>query len=140
MSAHSTHQRRRTPQTLAVCLVVAFSLFSGIRVFTKEWRQYRRVNQADDVTRYEHRLERLRLQLPPGGVVGFVSTPSVGARGKIDPLYTSQYSLCPVVLSNRSDLPLVIGNFDAVGPPPLDPGLHLVEDFGDGIMLYRREP
>ena len=54
----------------------------------------------------------------------------------------TQYTLAPLIVRNSPELPLVVGNFLDGPPPPgfLDKnGLVPLKDFGDGLILYRRE-
>jgi hypothetical protein len=49
----------------------------------------------------------------------------------------AQYTLAPVLLIEGTASELVVGNFDG-GTPPAPPGLSMVRDFGDGLVLFRR--
>lgn len=143
MNSETPARYRTLRQTVATCLVIAFALYSSNRVFIRDLHQFRHAKQADEITRYEKRFERLRSRLPLTGIVGLSRTPPAPERGNIDSLYAAQYALCPVVLSRRTDLPLVIANFDSVAEPPappLAPGLQLIEDFGDGVQLFHAQP
>ena len=54
----------------------------------------------------------------------------------------TQYTLVPQIVRNSPDLPLVVGNFIDGPPAPgfLEKnGLFPLKDFGDGLVLYRRE-
>jgi len=53
----------------------------------------------------------------------------------------TQYTLAPLLVRNRPDLPLVVGNFIS-GPPASGflekNGLVPLRDLGDGLILYQR--
>lgn len=143
MKSDRSPKHRTLRQCVAAGLVIAFALISSNRIFIRDLREFRHAHQADEITRYEKRFERLRTRLPVTGLVGLSRTPPAPERGNINPLFAAQYALCPVVLSLRTDLPLVITNLDTVDEPPappLPPGLQLIEDFGDGIKLFHAQP
>jgi hypothetical protein len=90
--------------------------------------------------------------MPPTPVLGYVTTVEneklfLDERNLLNveflaQYYLTQYTLAPVFVYNSPDYPLVVGNFlDG----PADPewigkkGLTPLHDFGDGVMLYRRE-
>ena len=101
------------------------------------------MSAPDAVTHHERRLAGLRKRLPARGVVGYV-TDAVDAGGSNEAwrrFATTQYSLAPLILERTTEHELVLGDFK-------DPGtiatvvagndLLLVEDFGDGVVLFRR--
>lgn len=128
---------------IAVGLLVAFALISSNHVFVKERRRYRKMPTTDAITRYDQRFEPLRAHLPAHELVGYVGSTGTSWQDNLDPFFATQYAVAPVVLSRRADRPLVVGNFNLADPtqkPPDDPKLQLIEDFGDGVMLFRRMP
>lgn len=87
------------------------------------------------------RLNALRQALPAQAVVGYVSDEG-GDDGGLWDFYLAQYFLAPVLLEKGSGRELVVGNFrkpvaDAEWLASRD--LILVQDFGDGVMLFRRK-
>jgi hypothetical protein len=139
-----SHDRRWTLRRLvAVGLFVTFALVSSNRVFVKERRKHRKMPTPDAITRYDRRFQSLRAHLPSNEIVGYVGSTGTSWQDNLDPFFATQYALSPVVLVRRTDRPLVVGNFNVADPTqklPNDPRLQLIEDFGDGVMLFRRVP
>ena len=128
---------------IAAGLLVAFALISSNRLFVKERRKYRKLPTPDAISRYDRRFETLRAHLPAHEPVGYVGSTGTSWQDNLDPFFATQYALSPVVLTRRADRTLVVGNFNVADPtqkPPSDPKLQLIEDFGDGVMLFRRVP
>ena len=97
-----------------------------------------RVAKYDAITLFEGRFERLKAQLPPDEVVGYVS--DFTGYGAMREYRTTQYTLVPALLVERTDLPLVVGNFHGALPSPTflaDKKLVLIRDFGKGVLLFR---
>lgn len=91
----------------------------------------------DDVERRSDlRFAPLKEALPRRGVVGYVG--DAGERG-VAPYYLAQYALAPVVLDRSLNHALVVGNFSSNPPADLLEKLHLVKDFGDGLLLFSGE-
>jgi hypothetical protein len=90
--------------------------------------------------------------LPASGAVGYVTTVENDRIFAAEKTFTNveflaqyvltQYTLAPRIVRNSPDLPLVVGNFIDGPPAPgfLEKnGLVPLKDFGDGLVLYRRE-
>ena len=93
---------------------------------------------SDVTRRSDQRFATLKAALPERGVVGYVGQP--GTPGLPD-YYLAQYALAPLVLDHSPNHALVIGNFPMAlltGSPSAD--LHLVKDFGDGLLLFATQP
>ncbi len=89
---------------------------------------------TDDIAkRSDQRFAAVKAELPQQGVVGYV-----GESGdpSIADYYLAQYALAPVVLDRSQKYPLVVGNFPNSAPAHLPPGLQLVRDFGNGVLLF----
>lgn len=113
-------------------------------------RLKRAITQAgdDDISAYDRRYRELREALPPGTKVGYVSDLSLI---NFDPneavallnFQLARYVLAPVVVSRAPDCcELVVGNFihsDEIHADFGELALTVVEDFGDGVVLYQRE-
>jgi hypothetical protein len=157
---------------LGLILIMVFALLSSVHLLRRAIQPG--LVPVDDIGRYEARFERLKLRLPPRGLVGYVSDPrpeATGPDGDADLAYfrrflLAQYALAPAILLHRRpaddpdapfavfsriagdsppDIPqpgFVIGNFHALGLSEIRalPGLILQEDFGDGVVLLRRNP
>ena len=113
---------------------------------------YADLPERDPVTIHEARIVQLKGSLPPSGEVGYVTTvenDQIFAAEKalrnveyLAQYVLTQYTLAPLIVRNSPELPLVVGNFLDGPPPPgfLDRnGLVPLKDFGDGLILYRRE-
>jgi hypothetical protein len=96
----------------------------------------------DPVTLHEKRLARLRRRLPPRAVVGYVTdvAPADGPESWRR-FATTQYSLAPGILKRTTGGELVVCDFKDPGALPAfadGNGLLPVEDFGEGLELFRQ--
>lgn len=92
-----------------------------------------RINSDDVPGRSDQRFAALKARLPARGIVGYIGETGDSA---IPDYYLTQYALAPLVIDYSPDRPLVIGNFPASRPSVIPRDLHLVEDFGNGVMLF----
>jgi hypothetical protein len=129
--ARSMNQSRLT---IALTVFVLCCLLStGRLVFDSPTPASIAVSSAEIENRSDRRFSVLKAYLPQRGVVGYVGEPGTLA---IAGYYLTQYALAPLVVENSQNHALVIGNFPA-SPPAFTPeNLHLVKDFGDGVLLY----
>lgn len=100
----------------------------------------------DEVTLYEKRFEGLGKVLPPHAVVGYVSEIQTWSvlvdANAVKQYYLTQYALAPVIVVNNPNLELVVANFsnpNSVSELPMTRGFVVLEDFGDGVALLKRE-
>jgi hypothetical protein len=106
----------------------------------------------DPVTIHEARIAQLKGSLPASGEIGYVTTVEneqifayERAMKNVEYLAQyalTQYTLAPLLVRNSPELPLVVGNFLDGPPAPgfLEKnGLVPIKDFGDGLILYRRD-
>jgi hypothetical protein len=115
---------------------VAFALIS--ESFCEERRRIAKVPRVGRHQRYDHASSRSAL-LPTDELVSASARPAQLA-DNLDPFFATQYALAPVVLHQGIDQPLVVGNqlrFNAEAPRIK---AQLIEDFGDGVVLFRRAP
>lgn len=93
----------------------------------------------DSIGNFEQQLTDLRRDLPPRGVVGWISDrPYVRTNLKF-----AQYSLAPVILAEDGRRDLVIGHFyeQSAGRKLMETwNLETAHDYGGGVMLLRRAP
>lgn len=130
---------------LAVILVLFSALLANFNLlYSKSTALKLNLLGRDRITLHESRYEQLKNSLPRHGIVGYVS--NLKAEDiRFDPgfgeYYFTQYALAPLVVSRSSEQSLVIGNFlpAASVTPAAVTNMVLVQDFGDGIMLFRRE-
>ena len=130
-------------------------VLTGYAVLNLLWqgvRSYPDIPETDPVTIHETRIAQLLPLLPASGAVGYVTTVENDRIFAAEKSFTNveflaqyvltQYTLAPRIVLNSPDLPLVIGNFIDGPPAPgfLEKnGLVPLKDFGDGLVLYRRE-
>jgi hypothetical protein len=136
--------------------IMALVVLSGYAVLNLLWqgaRSYPDLPEQDPVTIHEARIAQLLPLLPASGVVGYVTTVENDRIFAAERSFTNveflaqyvltQYTLAPRIVRNSPELPLVVGNF-IDGPPASGflekNGLVPLKDFGDGLVLYRREP
>ena len=135
--------------------IILLVILTGYAVLNPLWqgvRSYPDLPVTDPVTIHETRIARLLPLLPASGVVGYVTTVEnnrIFAAEKsfanvefLAQYVLTQYTLAPRIVRNSPDLPLVVGNFIDGPPAPgfLEKnGLVRLKDFGDGLILYRRE-
>jgi hypothetical protein len=92
----------------------------------------------DDISgRSDQRFAALKAALAdPGaidrGVIGYIGEP--GDSGLPD-YYLAQYALAPRVVERTTNHALAVANFPA-SPRAIPPGLQLVRDFGNGVLLF----
>jgi hypothetical protein len=66
--------------------------------------------------------------------VGYVDAPGNDNTANY---YLAQYALAPLVIDYSPQHALVVGNFPANSPArPLSSNLRLVQDFGNGVLLF----
>lgn len=102
--------------------------------------------ESFEVPAYVARFEPMKRHLPPTGEVGYLSI--VPPERLTSDLFAaqdftvSQYALVPRLLVNDPHREWVVANagWFRKDPPPLPPGYELVEDYGQGLALYRRRP
>ena len=140
--------RRRTGLTILIILTA----YAVLNLLGQGIRSYPEIPDTDPVTFHEARIEQLKPLLPASGNLGYVTTVEndrIFAKEKafqnveyLAQYALTQYTLAPRIVQNSPDLPIVVGNF-LDGPPA--PGflerhrLVPLKDFGDGLVLYRRE-
>ncbi len=90
------------------------------------------------MTLFEKRIEGIRQDLPPVGIVGYVTDSTADLMNNPDKEFMwTRYYLAPLMVSGNPDQTLLIGNFhEANAPRP--PGFILMRDYGNGILLFRR--
>lgn len=130
---------------LAVILVVFSALLANFNLlFSKSTALKLNLLGRDSMTLYESRYEQLKKILPRHGIVGYISnlkTDDIRFDPGFGQYYFTQYALAPLVVAQSSEQFLVIGNFQGSASviPAVVTNMVLVKDFGNGIMLFRRE-
>lgn len=136
----------------ALVLLIAVTVYANLNLLFPRVQLYQNLPQTDPVSIHERRIEQIRKVLPPAAVLGYVTTVEnekifLDERNLqnvefIAQYYLTQYTLVPIFVHNSPDYPLVVGNF-LDGPADSEwirkKGLTPLYDFGDGVILYRRE-
>jgi hypothetical protein len=102
----------------------------------------------DEISLYERRFQDLRAFLPERGMVGYLGHPEPTGATPRDSnaaallhfrrLLLAQYALAPLVLVENTEPEFVLGNFDPGSVPPPPPGLRIIRDLENGVVLFRR--
>ena len=133
-------------------LLIILTGYAVLSLLAQSIRIYQNLPEQDPVTIHEARIAQLQGSLPGSGEIGYVTTVEnekiftyERAFQNVEYLaqyVLTQYTLAPLIVRNSPKPPLVVGNF-LDGPPA--PGfleknnLVPVKDFGDGLILYRRD-
>jgi hypothetical protein len=138
-----------TRTRIALLLVLLYAGASTVR-WLQRAADWPAGASRDEISTYELRFAELRTMLPARGVVGYLGHPEpAGATPReanaaallhFRRYLLAQYSLAPLLLIESADPELVVGNFDPGVAPPTPPGLRVVRDFGDGLVLFRHSP
>lgn len=145
---------------LGMILAGLFALLSNYFLFRGTLASKSTLVGTDPITTYEKRFEELKLFLPPRGIVGYMSGSNPENLDMFDiahalikkEYHLAQYAVSPIILRPATDdvvqyLFFVI--IDEYGggflesqarkkiPPPKN--FNLIKDFGNGLLLYRRE-
>jgi hypothetical protein len=121
-------------------LVLLLSAYSVASLLQEQKALYDREAKfrSDAIGRYQDRFQGVREKLPPQGIFGYFSDISDHTENRAAMALT-QYALAPLVLRERTDLPMVIGNFHRGFPAPEEmqrKGLYLLFDTGRGVALF----
>ena len=133
-------------------LLICLTGYAVLNLLWQSVRLYNGLPEKDPVTIHEERIRQLESLLPASGEIGYATTVEndrIFAAEKafqnveyLAQYVLTQYTLAPVIVRNSPEFPLVVGNF-LDGPPPLGflekNGLAPLRDFGDGLILYRRD-
>lgn len=133
-------------------LLILLTGYAVLSLLVQSIGIYTDLPDKDPVTIHESRIAQLKGSLPATGEVGYITTvenEKIFAYEKafqnveyLAQYVLTQYTLAPLIVRNSPELPLVVGNF-LDGPPA--PGflekndLIPIKDFGDGLILYRRD-
>lgn len=118
-------------------LVAVLSLFSNGRLLVKAPVSSHLEDRNQIAQRSDERFAALKAALPKTGVIGYIGEPGDPGVGEY---YLAQYALTPLVVDSSLNHAIVIGNFPHDSTPRIMPGnLHLVADFGHGVLLFASE-
>lgn len=124
---------------IVILILVLCCLLSSARLVIDAPRPGSVKNLAQPIpSRSDQRFATLKAALPVHGAVGYVGE----AGAPVDVLsdyYLTQYALAPLVVENSTNHPLVIGNFPRSQPSQVPENLKLIQDFGNGVLLFTRK-
>jgi len=133
-------------------LLLFLTVYAVLNLLVQSLETYKELPEKDPVTLHEERIAKLKGALPAFGEVGYVTTvenEKIFAYERafqnvefLAQYVATQYTLAPLIVRNTPELPLVIGNFLDGPPAPgfLEKyGLAPIRDFGEGLILYRRD-
>jgi hypothetical protein len=148
MDRPSSAFRRRA----GLSILIVLTAYGVLNPLWQRIRSYPEMPDTDPVTLHEARINQLKPMLPASGAVGYVTTVEndrIFAKERafqnveyLAQYALTQYTLAPLIVRNSPEMPLVVGNFLDGPPAPgfLEKhGLVPLRDFGDGLVLYRRE-
>jgi len=133
-------------------LLLAATVYASLNLLYARISSYPEPGQIDPVTIHEERIRQIGKILPAVSALGYVTTieneklflneRSFRNVEHLAQYYLTQYTLAPVFVYNSPDYPLVVGNFiDGQADPEWIRKKRLtpLHDFGDGLVLYRKE-
>ena len=138
---------------VGLLLLLSLTLAASLNLLYQNGKAYPDFLKTDPVTIHERRINQIKGALPGTAAVGYVTAVdnekifyyerSLSNVEFLAQYILTQYTLAPVIVYNSPDYPLVVGNYIDGSP---DPGflkrkaLIPVRDFGDGLLLYQKEP
>jgi hypothetical protein len=138
---------------VGLLLLLGLTLAASLNLLYQNGKAYPDFLKTDPVTIHERRINQIKGVLPGTAAVGYVTAVdnekifyyerSLSNVEFLAQYILTQYTLAPVIVYNSPDYPLVVGNYIDGSP---DPGflkrkaLIPVRDFGDGLLLYQKEP
>ncbi|MCL2670174.1 MAG: hypothetical protein FWE89_05765 [Syntrophaceae bacterium] len=140
-------------QTIAGRLfLISLACYAIVALLVKDVSLYSTLPEMAPVTIHEERIHPLKPLLPARGEVGYITTVENERIFRDEKAFRNveylaqyvltQYTLAPLIVRNSPDHPLVVGNF-LIGPPRhgflTEQNLTPLKDFGDGLILFRRE-
>jgi len=134
---------------LGIASLFVYAVISCGAMLLEQYKVYTHFTRhsGDPISGYEKRFTALRQVLPGNGAVGFlIDVPAPFLKGddvRDGTLYLTQYALSPVVVYDTAQVPLVVGNFHSSPSPSPELlkslGLRPIEDYGNGVVLFKRE-
>lgn len=126
----------------AVIASAALAVLGAIQYWGAETAFQRDSRDVYKIADQTARLGGFRAAVPADAILGYVTdVPSESTVGSTM-FFAAQYALAPRLLQKTDTLDLVLGNFtkpDDYGTVGKQHGLRIVRDFGNGIVLFRRE-
>ena len=127
---------------IGVIGAAALSLWGAVAYFGFETEFQKQDRDPYKIAAQSSRLEGVRGALPENAVIGYLTDLEKGSVAASATFNATQYILAPRILQEDTAQPLVLGNFSR----PLDfaalgrqHGLRIERDFGNGVVLFRKE-
>jgi hypothetical protein len=124
-----------------ITLAALICLYGSLQFYSSE-SAYQRQNQDPYmISAQESRFAAIRSAVPDGAVVGYLTDADPGSTLDGVLLHSAAYALAPRLLDRGLNHEWVVGNFTQ--PRDFDAlargnGLQLQQDFGNGVILFRR--
>src|SRR5215831_5329046 len=141
-NATATTDRARTLVTAAVLAAAALSLWGAVQYQRAESAFQRTSPDPFRIGAQEIRFAKFRAAVPADATLGYL-TDAVPEDPRAVPMFlAAQYNLAPRLLQKSTGYDLVLGNFmrpadfAALGRQH---GLRIERNFGNGVVLFRRE-
>lgn len=135
----------RLNNSLKIKLIIIVAIFIGlqpnIKNFVKEFKKYNE-QEADIITQFEKRFERVKKILPKHGVVGYFTDKKFDAAVDTKYFYLTQYALSPVIVLRNTKQQLIVANVSESFNSfefCKNNNFHLLSNFGNGIMLFSKK-
>jgi hypothetical protein len=138
---------------VGLLLLLGLTLAASLNLLYQNGKVYPDFLKTDPVTIHETRINQIKGALPGTAAVGYVTAVdnekifyyerSLSNVEFLAQYILTQYTLAPVIVYNSPDYPLVVGNYIDGSPDPdflKRKALIPVRDFGDGLVLYQKEP
>jgi hypothetical protein len=128
--------------TGGVILAAALSLFGSIQYWDAETTYQHQSPDPYRVADQAVRLEAFRDSVPADAILGYLTDAPAEGTLASSMFFAAQYALAPRLLQKGDSYDLVLGNFTkpadfaSVGKQH---GLRVERDFGNGVVLFRRE-
>jgi len=118
--------------TASIAFLILLSLLSSVwMIFTspKPWH----IEANSIAARSDKRFAAVKAHLPANGIIGYIGETCDAA---LPDYYLAQYALAPLVVDRSAHRAIVIGNFPDAPPSEISADLKLVQDFGNGVLLF----
>jgi len=119
----------------AIFLFTLCCVLSTIRIL-REAPNPAHLTSGDISKRSDLRFAAAKARLPTVGVIGYVGE---SGDSSTSDYYLTQYALAPLIVDRSTHHAIVIANFPLLPPSDLPPNLRLIEDLGNGVLLFAGE-
>jgi hypothetical protein len=126
----------------SVGVAAVLCLWGSVEFLASELTYQQTYRDQFDVSNQLARFEKVSATLPEDAVIGYLTDLDQGTSKANTMFRVAQYALAPRILQWGSGYGRVLGNFTRSIPfTAIDGqgGLRVERDFGDGVVLFRRE-